>query len=793
MKIAGSYGSLIRGVSQQAPEVRIDGQHTEQVNMLSDPVSGLTRRRGTIFKAAKALAQPASALDTFGGYRQIDHTTQGKDYVILLRDEASGVATASALPPIMCYNRTDNVWLDVSWQSAGQADKVNLDGVAAAVSIGRYLLFAVNNLACATTSTTVFGDNTKHKAVVFIRGGAYNRTYTVRTPAGTSFQYTTPDAAAAGSAAAISPAAIAASLVTAAVAAGVTGTSQNGSHFTFDTTYVAGQDVSVSDGGDNSLIRGVYATVDDVTKLPVMGINGQIVKVQTGPETWFYVQAFNKGAATLSETIWREAAGTVQGATLSNLGKGRIVGSTLYVGYSSAGTTGLDHMPPQPEPVPSLVPAQVGDAVTNVQHRWLSNQITYMGMFQDRLLVGSNAALSVSATGDYLNFYRSTTTTLPASDPFEMVAQGGEDDTLRHSVAYNKNLVLFGDKRQYIIGGGVALTPASPNMNVMTVYPDAAEAQPVAAGGQIFYARNREGSVNVHQIQPGAYVDSAESFPASAQISTYIPAPASNMEGVPGAPSLLALRTRSAPRSLYVFSYLDAPDGRKQDAWYRWEFNELCGSLLGVKSTPDGLLLLWARVQAGVVSLAADLMPLTTEAPTLPYLDSLRPAASIGDIAGWACAFDATTDRFLIGGDIVDDRAKLLTDYPAEAATLWAGLEFDSYIVPTNPFAKDKDGKALLNGRTVVTLLRVNTRASSGMAWELDAGGGIREGAFNGRRVGDPTNMVGTVPIISTIVTVPIGRETRAYTLKLKALRWFPLNLIGIEWTGQSFNRTPRA
>ena len=35
-KISGSYQSLSRGVSQQVPEARLDGQHPEQVNMISD-------------------------------------------------------------------------------------------------------------------------------------------------------------------------------------------------------------------------------------------------------------------------------------------------------------------------------------------------------------------------------------------------------------------------------------------------------------------------------------------------------------------------------------------------------------------------------------------------------------------------------------------------------------------------------------------------------------------------------------------------------------------------------------
>ena len=48
----GVYKSLLQGVSQQTPQEREDGQLGEQVNMLSDPVTGLRRRGGTKFTQA---------------------------------------------------------------------------------------------------------------------------------------------------------------------------------------------------------------------------------------------------------------------------------------------------------------------------------------------------------------------------------------------------------------------------------------------------------------------------------------------------------------------------------------------------------------------------------------------------------------------------------------------------------------------------------------------------------------------------------------------------------------------
>ena len=88
-KVSGTYPSLSRGVNQQPFEARLDGQHGEQINMWSDPVQGLTRRRGTILQQSEAdnvngpsyhqftEAQQKEARDFYASYRTIPYTTDG--------------------------------------------------------------------------------------------------------------------------------------------------------------------------------------------------------------------------------------------------------------------------------------------------------------------------------------------------------------------------------------------------------------------------------------------------------------------------------------------------------------------------------------------------------------------------------------------------------------------------------------------------------------------------------------------------------------------------------------------
>ncbi|WP_236452266.1 hypothetical protein, partial [Escherichia coli] len=52
--IDGVYPSFLKGVSQQTPQERSDGQLGAQLNLLSDAVTGLRRRGGVKFQAKLA-------------------------------------------------------------------------------------------------------------------------------------------------------------------------------------------------------------------------------------------------------------------------------------------------------------------------------------------------------------------------------------------------------------------------------------------------------------------------------------------------------------------------------------------------------------------------------------------------------------------------------------------------------------------------------------------------------------------------------------------------------------------
>lgn len=926
MKTSGSSLSLMQGVSQQVPQNRGPGQHTEQVNMIPDPVQGLSRRHGSVFVAEAALGiteadLPSMIADT-DNWCSFEYSNNNHDYVVLYRTAAKPVS--SPLNPVIVYDRTDKQYLNyVRPVTDTVLDSLESGGVSAITSIGKYVFMAGHSIVPTGTQTDLWGNATNQaNAVVWIRGGAYARTFEVtatktddtqvtfsyktptssypevldttgvapyaKDPAGgtqhdhetayvhlvgtdyvhellwkdynptgltvlkagvlmtnvspaapaNNMQYsyvagadtvyfhssaegrtdytvsythdkviTNPNYAPLVSeitnaynsavtkwigdaAEAIQPENIAQSLLDAAAAVGLVGTRQAS---TLIFTNVKG--LTVNDGGDGSLIRGVANEVTNIDQLSTIHLVGKVVKIRArNAEEVLYMKATAKDPAITSgytEVTWVEGAGVEQTID-SALVYGTAAGGNFYMASSA---TLLNSIIPGTHP--EFTKSTAGDLESSPIPFFIGKKITYLGVFQDRLLIGAGAVLRCSRTGDYLTMFRSSVVTVPADDPLEMLSQGSEDDVLRYSVLYDKDLVIFGDKRQYVVSGRVVLSPTNPNMPVQSSHANAAQVQPLSVGSVIFYGQVGTTSSSMHQIEPGPVNETTESFNVSTQIDTYLSGRVIEIANHTK-PTHVFVRTTGKRSSLYCFTYLDKRgEGRVQDAWHRWDFNPSLGVIIGMSRTAEGLLVHFLRNSGGNLWVVADLCPLTTGLAETPYLDSQRYLA---DISG-SVTEDSVDDQLIVAfdsssayrfiGDLFVNREALMLEFP-DATGPMTGFIQDAYFTPTNPFVHDRNNKAITSGRLTITKKIIGCSDSSGFTAEVAARGTVATYQFTGRIVGNEDNLVGIEPVSDINQSVPIGLEIRDYTLTLRAHTWLPLTITSIEWVGQWFNRTQR-
>lgn len=950
MKASGAYDNLVLGVSQQAPHDRRPGQFGEVVNMILDPVNGMSRRHGSKFVAEANTALSPTFFEDIktdtASWRKFEYNISGKDYVILYRSKARTANGPSS--GIIVFDRTSGVFVPVVRPVTDTVlDAFDSGGCSAITAVGKYVFAAGNTIVPAATTTDLWGAaSNQDKAVLWIRGGGYSRTFKVNvvktdnTPV--TFSYTTPKSSYSGildtskvpqlvadpaggtevktegafvqlvsttyqasltwgdwnptgltmkkgttamtnvhpaapanstqfawapaakvvtfhssnldatdltisytvaktltnpnyanivtamtnaynsavtkhigdAAEAVQPQAIAEQLKLAAIAAGLTGATRQDS-----TVILEGvKQITVQDGGDGSLARGVANEIASADQVCNVHRVGKVVKVRArGSEEAYYLRAEAKDSTVTSgytEVTWVEGAG-VQYQITSALIFGTASGGSFYIASTAALLTSIlagSH--------PTYNASSVGDASTSPLPYFIGRKISYLGVFQDRLIVGSGGVLRASRIGDYLNFFRTSVLTAPANDALETLSQGSEDDELRHSVLYDRDLVVFGAKRQYALSGRSALGPANANMPVMSSHEGAGDTPPVAAGNVIFYSKQGTLAPSAHEIRPGQVAESPEAYSISSQLVTYFSGTAIEMATI-AKPSMLFLRTTENRNSIYSFTYLDTEQGRRQDAWSRWEFSDELGYIIGMTGTPDGLLVFSLRVAHGSIWVVADVCPVASGLATYPYLDSIRPWATVATNTGslrpsttgdWAVAFDTSSEYQFLGATLAEQPG-LATEFPA-ATGMWAGALQDSLFIPTNPYTRDRNGKAVLTGRLTVTKLVVAFNKSAGFDTDITANqvttvvsnsvtsvvSTVLESVtpatnsieFNGYVFGSPEALLGRVPVTAGKTTVPIGKETTEYTAVVKARTWLPLNVTSIEWVGQFFNNTQR-
>jgi hypothetical protein len=832
--------TLLRGVSQQPPEVRLDGQHTEQINMVSDPIHGLCRRAGSV-AVGSSLLGGASAGAEFADWVCKDVQIEGEEYALLTRKAAS----PSGLPPVLLYRKRDGVRITVSASSGALSQLVN--GVAAQTVAGRFLVLAgVGQVSTATqASPPTLGydylrydsDANRNRAVVWVKAGATGRTYRIRvtltngTVLSSDFAVRSPYYPTALDVSSIvysDPAYVkkvndATNAYNQAVVNWQAAAANEAQPMTIATNlrngltpYVA-LDVGVQDevfiliravpgyslgkveawdSGSGEDMQVVHLTVESEDQLAPHGFPGRTVKVQpkNGDSPW-YAAAISTNYSGYpvygTPVTWQEYTSDYRDLT-GALVFGAVVGSTLYLGESTTELASLSGVT-----VPRFTAGRVvGDDDTSPLPFFAGRPITYLGMFQDRMVIGCGPVLNFSEAGSYFNFCRTTVLTYPDSDPVEAYAAGSGGDNIRHGLIFDKSLLLFGDRRQYMVPGSVPLTPKTVQVAESSTFEDTTDAAPTANGSLVFYGQTVEGASQLFQIATGAYVDSSVSQEVTQQLGTYIQGKWVTLAACT-APDFVVARTAGMPYGLYVYRYLDSGQQRALDSWSRWEYSPLLGQIMGATFYKGELLLFHARQEGGSTYLCVDKQSMLGKPTGRPHLDSARTVASgaLGmptSYAQFSAAYQnvGSTGPSFIGVSSIAATTGLLADFPAwGAAYLWAGAPMASSVTLTNPFRKGYNGKVSLQGRTTISSIRPTVEATGGMLAAMTA----HEQAstqldFNGRMLNTPADLVGTHPLYSGTLSIPIGRETREYTLTLHAKTWLPCTITAIEWTGQYFN-----
>ena len=119
----------------------------------------------------------------------------------------------------------------------------------------------------------------------------------------------------------------------------------------------------------------------------------------------------------------------------------------------------------------------------------IMNDFSIKEMFfhKDRLcLITGNNTLMCSETGNYTNFFPTTMKTLIDSDPIILTIGTHNNTTLVGQALINKELILFGDKEQYIIEGEL-FSPNYVTVSSISQFNIKPSVKPISVGDEIFF------------------------------------------------------------------------------------------------------------------------------------------------------------------------------------------------------------------------------------------------------------------------------------------------------------------
>lgn len=620
------------------------------------------------------------------------------------------------------------------------------------------------------------------------------------------------------------------------------------------TLYTGGLDkLSGYDDAIKDSIKVAFREVQDISDLPGTAKVGMVMRVRPmgNSDEAFYVQAHNDSLTTIGAVDWRETAGEVQQIKDAFLiGRFFKAVNGQWVFYVAGSPEQLEEdintvislgggdpvMEPGPIDVPKYIPSRSGDMESNPPPGFLGKPITLLTTWQNRLVVVAEDTVSMSAVGDYFNFFRESLLTLGDNDPVLEGIRGVDGDVVRQAQVYDGNLMLFGDGYHYLINGDTPMTPMNPRIKVQYKMAGTSRTTPVSTGPFVYILKEdlaAAGSARLLQIRAGVWRDTTDVVDCAMQLRDYI-------NGTPAeivplmSPGMVAIRTEQIERSLYafpvsgnqrfyVYQYTDGPDGsRIHEAWGAWEFSSSLGSIMGISDNGEGDgFLVYTMIPRphpdGTWGWTFAILHASgrSEPSGLPYMDGLALGAShpMYTNSTWrALVQDAVTapdasQSYLTTnetrtslrtpsrkfGDDPPERIdtgrwdysngfldRFLADYPSssEGSTVWTGVGFSAYVDLTNPYRRNRMDNSIIRGRLVITRLRVVTTRTAGLSAEVADYSGIRE----------VLRWEGEFKQVEYVNSVGIGRDTNHYECRLQTVGPMPMTITAIEWDGNFFN-----
>lgn len=692
-----AYPSLLQGVSQQIPKLRLDGQVTAQVNMLSDLVTNVRRRPGAILRAS--LPVPGETHLTMRAWE----TDIAGQRVHIFLGSATGTMKLLSQDLSTLVATIQNDYLKATKLSSIRATTIGND----------FYLLNTEIKPVAVQPALPPLDPT-YRGYYYVKAGAFSKSYVVqvKNQAGTvSLTATTPTGQNPGDAAMATPEAIANVLASGANATLLTSIGVS--------AYVVGSNVylqsattglSVSTGSGSNYIVGSGASrarlESDLPSTLHAAADGYIVAV--GEQKLYKYYSY---AAATSE--WLEAGVWGSPSSIKNM--------PVVLKYTNS-VWSLD--------TTDYEGRTAGDEDTNPLPEFLTRGLSGMGSFQSRLVLLGGSKVYMSSSAVAKRFMRSTVTGLLDADPIAVGASANSSAEYQYAVPFQKDLLLFSQKYQALIpSSGQAVTPRTASVLLTSAYAVDTTSEPVAIGRTLLFPAPRsQDFFGFMEMVSSQYTDAQYvANDATAHLPKYMGGQC-RFATASSVASMVVFGPTGDDKSTIVYEYQWDGDTKVQQAWHTWTFEyPLATSYFSNESINivmvqnDKMLIVSMDPKQGVQTFAGTRRPFLDNYVLATVVDNkvtvpiqmrefdplvggkLKLTVASGDQAGdWV----GTT-----GYDAATGALTTVRSFPN--GQVYMGIPYRSTFSPSPPVYRDRNGIKVESNKLTVLRYGMDTKNST--------------------------------------------------------------------------------
>jgi len=694
----GAYSTILQGVSQQLPKLRLVGQVTAQDNMVSDIVTNVRRRPGLTKKFHYAM--PGEDTDSVRAW-ETDIAGQRAHVFV-------GVRTGKLL--VMSEDLTTMRYETTSaYLQASAAQDIR----GTTVGDEFFFLNVTKQPALGAPSETQSSPDTL--GFYYIRAGAFSKTYTITITnayGAINLTYTTPNGTGAGDAAASTPDAIASALANsnpAGVSAVHIGLAATGAFVgIYSITYAGGVLSVVSPSGSTYLQCSNVSKVRTESDLPQLlppAWNGYVMSV--GEQRLLRYYKYND-----ARKEWLECGVWGSPASLTNMPP-----RVTYVGgvWSFA--------------QPAYEGRLAGDEDSNPSPVFCTTRKpSGLAAFQNRLVILSGSTVYMSASTNPRRFFRSTVTSLLDNDTIAVGSSANSSAEYQYAVPFQKDLLLFSRKYQALIpSGGNAVTPRTATVLLTSAYSVDTLSEPVPVGRTLLFSAPRSSDYfGFMEMVSSQYTDAQYvANDATAHLPKYMGGQC--RFGVASSVASMVMFAPSRDRnSLVVYEYSWDGDTKVQQSWHTWRFKYPVASayfsneVINVIFIQNGLLVgCTMDPRQGALNFSS------SRRPFLDFNGEINVVDNVCTVPSWLTTFDpdaiaslklSVSTGPLAGEEVgiaghVGNVITTVRSFPSGLVSF--GFPYRSLMSPTPPIAQDHNGIKIESAKLTVLRFGISTQNSS--------------------------------------------------------------------------------